>query len=238
MLTIAADYELCDANPVLPFLRAKKKTKQLVDADFRTRHLSHLEELTLLTQAKKEADNTRPESLRRHEKFMILCALGLYVDTGLRAQELLLAEWSWIDLDTKEITIPKEFAKSGKARTVPLLDRAIAILKQIPRHTPKHGEPSPYVLWRCESGKRFKDLNKTLQRIARAAGITDLHIHDLRRTCGCRLLQDWKMPMEKVSKWLGHASIDITQKRYAFLKVENLQEALGRLQITAKNLLE
>ena len=230
MFTVAADYELCDANPVLPFLRAKKKTKQLVEAEFRTRHLSHLEELAILRQARMEADAMKPGSQRWSEKFMILCALALYVDTGLRAQELLRAEWTWVNLEAKEITIPAHVAKGNKARTVPLLDRALSILAQIPRHRPKSGDPSPYILWRCQTGKRFKDLNKTLQRIARSVGVTDIHIHDLRRTCGCRLLQDWKMSMEKVSKWLGHASTEITEQRYAFLKVENLQEAIGRMQ--------
>lgn len=225
VFTIAADYELCDANPVLPYLRVKKKSKQLVEADFRTRHLSHFEELALLRQARSEAEAATVGSPRWTEKFMLLCAVALYIDIGARAQELLLAEWSWIDLEAKEITIPKEVTKTGKARTVPLHDRAMAILRQIPRHP-----TSPYVLWRCKTGKRFQDINKAVQRIARAAGIVDLHIHDLRRTCGCRLLQDWRLPMEKVSKWLGHASTEITEKRYAFLKVENLQEAIGRLQ--------
>lgn len=230
LFTVAADYELCDANPVLPFLRAKKKAKQLVEADFRTRYLSHAEELAILRQARKEADACRPDSPRWHEKFMILCAVALYVDTGLRAQELLRAEWTWVDETAKEITVPGQVTKSGKERTVPLHDRALAILAQIPKHEPKAGKPSPYVLWRCASGKRFKDLNKTLQRIAAKAGVTDITVHDLRRTCGCRLLQDWKMPMEKVSRWLGHASTEITEQRYAFLKVENLQEAIGRMQ--------
>lgn len=225
VFTIAADYELCDANPVLPFLRAKKKTKQLIETDFRTRHLSHAEELALLTQARLEADAMRPDSLRRHEKFMLLCAIALYIDIGLRAQELLLAEWSWINLEAKEITVPKEVTKTGRERRVPLHDRALMILGQIPKH-PK----SPFVLWRCETGKRFKDVNKAIQRIARAAGVADIHVHDLRRTCGCRLLQDWRLPMEKVSRWLGHSSTEVTEQRYAFLKIENLQEAIGRLQ--------
>lgn len=225
VFTIAADYELCDANPVLSFMRNKKRAKQLVEADARTRHLSHLEELNLLRQARREADALQPSAPRWYEKFMLLCAIALYIDTGLRAQELLLAEWSWVDIEAKEITIPKEVAKNGKARKVPLLDRALLILSQIPRH-PR----CPHILWRCQTGKRFQDINKAVQRIARSAGITDIHVHDLRRTCGCRLLQDWKVPMAQVSKWLGHGSIEITERRYAFLKVENLQEAIGRLQ--------
>lgn len=220
--TICADFELCDANPVLPFLRAKKRTKALVEADSRTRYLSHAEELLILTKARENAEAQKPGSPRWLEKWMILAALGLYLDTGLRGQELLKAQWSWVNLDQSEIVLPKEFAKNGQARTVPLLPRAVKILRQLPRN-----EHTDYILWRCESGKRFKDLNKTFQAIARIVGITDVHIHDLRRTNGCRLLQDHRVSMEVVSKWLGHSSVVLTEKVYAFLKVENLHEAIG-----------
>lgn len=47
-----------------------------------------------------------------------------------------------------------------------------------------------------------------------------------RRTCGCRLLQDHRLPMEQVSQWLGHASLAQTQRAYAFLKVDNLHRSV------------
>jgi integrase/recombinase XerD len=51
--------------------------------------------------------------------------------------------------------------------------------------------------------------------------------HDLRRTCGCRLLQDKGFTMVQVSKWLGHASVRVTEKHYAFLYVDDLERALA-----------
>ncbi len=39
-----------------PFLRAKKRTKSLVEADTRERHLSHAEELLILTKARENAE--------------------------------------------------------------------------------------------------------------------------------------------------------------------------------------
>lgn len=33
--------------------------------------------------------------------------------------------------------------------------------------------------------------------------------------------------MEEVSKWLGHSSIFVTERHYAFLTVDNLHEAVG-----------
>jgi hypothetical protein len=33
--------------------------------------------------------------------------------------------------------------------------------------------------------------------------------------------------MEAVSKWLGHSSVRLTEKAYAFLEVKHLQDAVG-----------
>ena len=118
--------------------------------------------------------------------------------------------------------IPREFTKAAKDRIVPLFPRARRILEALPVN--KHTD---LILWRCDGGKRFADLNKTFQAIAALAGVNDIHIHDLRRTCGCRLIQDHKLKMSEVSEWLGHESVRQTESTYAFLKVENLHDAIG-----------
>lgn len=223
VFTIAADYELADANPVLPFLRAQKRRQQLNNADPRQRYLSHAEELALLTYA---ADVARePGAIRTNEKWMIAAALVGYIDTGMRAQELLSMRWTWVDMAKLEITVPAEYAKSGKERGIPILPRFAKLLLRIPRN--KH---SDLVFWRTTAGRGFGDLNHTFQRYAAAVGIHDVNLHDLRRTCGCRLLQDHKVAMTIVSKWLGHASVVTTEKIYAFLKVENLHDAVGTIR--------
>ena len=76
-------------------------------------------------------------------------------------------------------------------------------------------------------GRGFYDLNHTLQNLGKAVGVTGIRWHDLRRTCGCRLLQDRKLSMTEVSKWLGHSSVLVTEKIYAFLFVDQLHEAVG-----------
>ena len=91
---------------------------------------------------------------------------------------------------------------------------------------------SSYV-FTSRAGTRYSPNSPTmyeaLQRACRRAGVVEhLTWHDLRRTCGCRLLQSHGFPMEDVSQWLGHADIRITQKRYAFLQVSRLQKFLAR----------
>ena len=69
---------------------------------------------------------------------------------------------------------------------------------------------------------------RPVKNAARLAGIPNLTVHDLRRTCGCRLLQDWGFPIGHVSKWLGHATISVTERHYAFLRVDDLHNAVSK----------
>jgi len=220
LFTVASDFDLCETNPAHAYLKAMKHRGTLVNGEARKRYLSHIEEEKLLHRALERALN--PKAIRRFEKFMIACAFALYIDTGMRAQELLNAKRAWLNLPRNEITIPGEWTKSGLPRTIPLFPRARRIIEMLPEN--KHTD---FLLWRTASGKRFADLNKTLQAIAAEVDITDIEIHDLRRTCGCRLLQDHRMTMAEVSTWLGHASVEITEAAYAFLEAENLHDAIG-----------
>ena len=34
--------------------------------------------------------------------------------------------------------------------------------------------------------------------------------------------------MEEVSNWLGHSSVKVTERHYAFLRIEHLHEAVER----------
>jgi integrase len=60
-------------------------------------------------------------------------ALEFIVLTATRTGETIGARWEEIDLDEKLWTIPGERTKSGREHRVPLSDRAIQILKALPR---------------------------------------------------------------------------------------------------------
>lgn len=220
IFTSCGDFDLCETNPANAYLKAMKNRGQLVNGPKGKRYLRHYEEEKLLKRALERAID--PSAIRRFEKFMTACAFALYIDTGMRADELLQARRSWVDLDQNQITIPAEVTKAKKERSIPLFPRARRIIEMLPAN--KHND---LLLWRTSAGKAFADLNKTLQAIAREAGVAKLKIHDLRRTCGCRLLQDHRMTMAEVSRWLGHATTDITEAAYAFLETENLHDAIG-----------
>jgi integrase len=93
-----------------------------------------------------------------------------------------------------------------------------------------------------KDGRRYSETSPTyyeaLQRAVKRANkartkagrepMEQVEWHDLRRTCGCRLLQDLEFEMKEVSVWLGHTSVAVTEQHYAFLKVDSLQGSLER----------
>ena len=222
--SFAIEKEWVEANPVSAFLRARKK-RGLRESPPRTRYLTRAEEARLLEGA-----------IPRVADAMIVA-----INSGLRSEELWGLTWDRVDLARKQVVIPKEIAKGKRDRTVILLDPAVEVLRRMPRHI-----RSPYVFFhggqkakpnqaagrrtlRTESdGERFNHMLRGLKKAAERAGIPDLIWHDLRRTHGCRLLQEHGFTIEMVRDQLGHASVVQTEKAYAFLEVEARRAAVGR----------
>lgn len=223
----AEEWEYFAGNPAAAYLRSRAR-RGLKEADPRTRYLSHEEENTILDHVRSKLRGAKGNR-DRHGYAMLLAAVVFGIDTGLRKEEQLALTWRDIDLEKREVTIPKERAKSGRARQVPILPRTLALLEALPRH-----KESTSVFWH-RKGQRYTHLYQQLVRITDKLGVGDVRWHDLRRTCGCRLIQDYKLPMERVSLWLGHSSVVVTEKIYAFLDVRHLHEAVGTdAQITAQ----
>jgi integrase/recombinase XerD len=218
----AIDAEWIAVNPVKPYLK-KAKRRGLVEAPPRTRYLSLEEELTLI-HAAREMGKRRP-----HTRDMLADFIGLSVDLGLRSDELLGLSWRDVHIDRHEVYVQPSRAKSKVGRRVPILPRSLLLLRTMRRHP-----ESLYVFW-GEHGQRFREMWHAFQDAAAHAGIEDVTVHDLRRTCGCRLLQEHKLPLELVSKWLGHSSVKVTERHYAFLEVEHLHAAVGTGKISVRD---
>jgi integrase len=61
-------------------------------------------------------------------------ALEFTILTAARTSEVTGAEWSEIDWEAKTWTVPASRMKAGKEHRVPLSERALAILRRVPRH--------------------------------------------------------------------------------------------------------
>ncbi len=213
MFGCCIDWEWLDVNPVSAYLRRRKKRGALREAPPRRRYLTHAEEAAILEEASP----------------IVAKAIAFAIDTGLRKEEMFSLRRSQIR--DGRVIVHAENTKGGRhGREVPLLPRAAEISARLPAHlqtdflfvNPRRRVPGE----RRRKADRFNHLDRGLKAACRRAKVEDVRWHDLRRTCGCRLLQDHRMPIEQVSKWLGHASIAQTQAAYAFLEVEQLERTL------------
>ena len=179
------------------------------DSDPRRRYLNHDEEMRLLASS--------PTPWRDMIAFAI--------DTGLRREEQLTLTWDQVDLNAAHITIP--ITKTGNPRMVPLLDRSAQILAHLNRVRFMRAEGDSDWVFCKRDGSRYVQPNRALKAAAQFSNIDNLWWHDFRATCACRLLQDHKVDIFKVSKWLGHKSVITTERHYGFLRIEDLHEAVG-----------
>jgi integrase len=137
-------------------------------------------------------------------------------------REQLDMTWEDIDLARKVARITAVRAKGRRTREVVLLDPAVSVLHTLPRHI-----KSRLVFWHRD-GARFRHFDRGFKAAARRAKIGDIRCHDLRRTHGCRLLQDYGWPIEMVQAQLGHQGVTQTQKAYAFLEIEQRLAHAGK----------
>lgn len=205
MMGCAVDWEWIDVNPVPAQMKTRRR-KGLKENPPRTRYLTHAEEADLLLHATPD--------VRR--------AIMFAIDSGLRREEQFSLTWERVDPFRKRLVLPKGTTKSNKPREVPFIGRVGEIIEKMPRHI-----RCPYVFWH-EDGIRYKTMNKGLKAAARRAKIADLQWHDLRRTFGCRRLQDDKMRLEEVCLLLGHHSVTVTEKSYAFLALDEIERGLTK----------
>jgi len=194
----AIGWDWIDVNPIK--LIDKRNVR---DAPPRTRYLTH-EEFGALVDA--ASDYVKP---------MIMFA----AHTGLRREEQFSLTWDRVNWQRGEVLIP--VTKTGTPRVVPLTafeGAALEVLRKMPRHI-----SSPYVFCKPD-GSRYLKVQGGIEGAIRRAGLPDTRWHDLRRTCGCWLLQSG-VDIFTVSRWLGHKSVSQTEKAYAFLDTDALHRA-------------
>jgi integrase/recombinase XerD len=209
LMSHATLLEWITINPVPAYLKGRAK-KGLKESEPHTRYLDHQEEARLL-----------PKCAEAFAEMVIFA-----IETGLRKEEQFSLQRHHIDLQRKEVIVDATVAKNSKTRRVPLLPRALEIARRRARQ--KH---SPY-LFPAQDGSRYSERSmyqlKLLRAAAKRAGVKPLKWHDLRRTCGCRLLQDYRMSFAEIRDWLGHSSVTVTEKAYAFLGIDDLHRAVSR----------
>ena len=114
-------------------------------------------------------------------------------------------------------TVPRVKSKNGKDMFIPFNQFAWEIVQA------RIGKRTDGLVF-VYRNHGLQEVRKTFARACAMAGIQDCHIHDLRRTLGSWMLMRG-IPIEVISKTLGHSSIQITEQVYAHLLSSTIADA-------------
>ena len=154
-----------------------------------------------------------------------VAALRLLILTGARLREVLHAKWDYVNFERGIMLLPD--SKTGK-KAIYLSAAALAVLNAIP-HVPgnpyiipgekrpkKRGEPKPAPAPRA-------DLKRPWAAVSKAAGLTNVRIHDLRHSFAS-MGAGASLGLPIIGKLLGHTQAATTQ-RYSHLDADPMRRA-------------
>jgi integrase len=148
-----------------------------------------------------------------------------YIDTGFRKSEGFRLRFNDLDFKTGRITVWE--TKTNHPRTVKMTARVRTILENLARQSNEYDA----LVFRRISEKKFY---RVWWEMREAIGLDDdkqFVIHCLRHTCATRLLGAG-VDIRTVMAWLGHKSIEQTQ-RYAHFIPSKLDDAADALDTLA-----
>ncbi len=137
---------------------------------------------------------------------------------GLRMGELLALRWRDVDFDGESLHVYGSYSlgtltepKSGLARTVPMAEQVLAMLRAHKRRAADAGRED--LVFPAERGTGYLDGSALRRRYKRALGkaeLRNLRFHDLRHTFGSIAIN--QATIVQVQAWMGHADVQTTMK--------------------------
>jgi len=155
------------------------------------------------------------------EPVHIQALIRLLLFSGLRKSELLSLPWDAVKINHPEGDhIDVTQTKNGRPLRLALTDEMREALMAIPtRLHSKWVFPSP-----VRTNHHIADFKRDWTRIRERAGLGDVTVHDLRRTCGSLMAQGG-VPIEAISQVLNHSNSDVT-RIYARMSEDTQRSAL------------
>ncbi len=173
-------------------------------------------DLFTLDDVKTIADNLTAVQENHPTAVGLLRFLMTYPCRGKEAREML---WSDLDLDAGTWTIPADRYKTRVDKVFPLGPLQIEHLQSLPRLSEKYVFPQV-----TDSQKPILKGNQ--YRVWNACRTKPLGAHTMRKTIGTMMLNK-DVPLEVVSKLMGHSSVLITQQVYAHLEPQTAAKHLA-----------
>ena len=198
MFTYAEEEDYLDANPI--------KIKKVKETDVKEIHLFTESELIRLMQYNKRS--------RLYTKFRDHCIILTFIDTGIRANELINIELD----DVADDYIRIEVTKNSKPRLAPMSNTLKKALIKLSRLRTAYFDsidknPSDY-LYVSRTGKKLHraNVNDIIIKACRACDISreKAYPHLLRHSFACYTMKNTQN-IYLTSKLLGHSSTNITE---------------------------
>jgi integrase len=131
----------------------------------------------------------------------------LLILTGCRRSEIGDMAWSEVDFERGTFTIPAARAKTGKARSIPLLPMLLEVIDDVPRMVSRDqlfgGRSQGFKAWHL--GKSALDAR---------ANVSEWILHDVRRSVATHMAEQLAVPPHIVELVLGHEFRTGVQARY------------------------
>ena len=153
-----------------------------------------------------------------------MCFVRAALDTGARRGELLALGWDRVECEGEKPQVTFVKTKGKKARRIPLADcpELVDMLRRLYLQTQQDG--GPFVLLNDQIG-----ISRMWLKICKAAGVTGLTLHDLRRTFVTRLIRSG-VSLPTVQKLAGHSSINTTLRFYNAVDDTDLIEGMAKMR--------
>lgn len=182
-----------------------------------------------------------------HTEFYYPLLVAVY--TGLRRSELLALTWTDLDLEERYLTVnkgvhthstedervqPPKTDKSKRRVSLPI-DLVLALRHYRETQEAIRGQlgvslgPDDLLFARADGTVMHPDsLSKACVRLARQAGLREVHFHALRHTLASMLIQQGENT-KSISERLGHSSTSFTNDVYGHLMPGMEQETAARV---------
>ena len=137
--------------------------------------------------------------------------------SGLRRGELLALRWGDVDFEQSSIRVFEGYSakvtgkpKSRKSRTVPMVDKVAARLREIRQRPYLTAKTNLVFVSRERTNVDGSALRRRYIATLDAAGLRQLRFHDLRHTFGSLAIN--VASIVQVQAWMGHADIKTTMR--------------------------
>jgi len=159
----------------------------------------------------------------------IALAIRLMLETAGRVTAILELTWDRVDLENRTINLRTTETGPRKGRAVvPMNDGLRAMLQ-----TAKSAALTDYVVEYGGNEKPLGSIKTGFKKAVRDAGLEGVTPHVLRHTAAVHLAAAGR-PMARISQYLGHSSVHVTEKVYARFAPDHLREEAAVLDFSPR----